>query len=633
MKAIILILMSFLMITVSGQDTVIELSQVQISALRLNSFTTGLKTLSLDSLTLQTLKFDNLDEIISRETPIYIKSYGQGGLATISFRGTEATHTGVYWNGIQLNPPNIRQFDMSLAQGAYFNTVQILSGGSGSLFGSGNIGGSIHLNNEPVFNDGLTISAGLIAGSYSDYGLSARLAASGKKFYNSTSLLYKSSINDFPYENLEGNEVKQLNAAYLHYGLMQDLFWHFHTHWLAGISIWVQSNSREIPSTMVSKPSEASQDDQSIKSIVSLKNFHRLGYSAVKLAYFHDYLHYLDPLSLIESDQDSKVNTDKIIAEIQDNRQVFSNTSLNTGASFSYEAGKSNNYEGFVDQNQLGFFASLLQNIPSLNWQVNLNLRQDLVEGYSTPFTPALGLEGKIWNFLFAKANVSRNFRIPSFNELYWEPYGNKGLEPEKSWNEEASLVVKIDKSIGKHSSEFTATIYNSNVDDWIVWIPSGSFWQPENIRKVWSRGFEFNGQISIQLKKFHIRLTEGYTYARSTSEKKLYSNDNSYQKQLIYVPEHRMFCNLYLAYMGFSLNYNFNFTGLRFTSSDNTETLPSFSLHNMVFVKEFRIQQTSINVQFDIDNLLNEEYQAIAYYPMPGRSYKISVNFKFKSK
>jgi len=248
---------------------------------------------------------------------------------------------------------------MSLAQGAYFNTVQILSGGSGSLFGSGNIGGSIHLNNEPVFNDGLTISAGLIAGSFDDYGLSARLAASGKKFYSSTSLLYKSSINDFPYENLEGDNVKQQNAAYRHYGLMQDLYWHFNTQWLAGISIWVQSNSREIPSTMVSKPSEASQDDQSIKSIVSLKNFHRIGYSAVKLAYFHDYLHYLDPVSLIEGDQDSKVSTDKIIAEIQDNRQVFSNTSLNTGASFSYEAGKSNNYEGFVDQNQLGFFVSL----------------------------------------------------------------------------------------------------------------------------------------------------------------------------------------------------------------------------------------------------------------------------------
>ncbi len=132
---------------------------------------------------------------------------------------------------------------------------------------------------------------------------------------------------------------------------------------------------------MVSKPSEATQEDQSVKSILSLKNFHQKGYSSLKLAFFHDDLHYQDPVSQVESDKDSKVKTDKFIAEIQDNRRVFSNTSLNTGTSFSYEAGNSNNYDGFVGQNQLGFFASLLQLFPSLQWQVNLNLRQDLMEG------------------------------------------------------------------------------------------------------------------------------------------------------------------------------------------------------------------------------------------------------------
>ncbi len=94
MKVSLVILLSLIVIVVSGQDTIVELSQVQISASRLNTFTTGLKTLSIDSLTLETSKFDNLDEILGRETPLYIKSYGQGGLATIAFRGTAATHTG-----------------------------------------------------------------------------------------------------------------------------------------------------------------------------------------------------------------------------------------------------------------------------------------------------------------------------------------------------------------------------------------------------------------------------------------------------------------------------------------------------------------------------------------------------------
>jgi vitamin B12 transporter len=632
MKTCLFIGFSMIMLTVAGQDTVVELSQVQISASRLNTFSTGLKTIAMDSMTLEARKFDNLDEIIARETPLYIKSYGQGSLATIAFRGTAATHTGIYWNGIQLNPPNIRQFDLSLAPAAYFNSIQILSGGSGSLFGSGNIGGSIHLNNEPVFNEGLSALASMSAGSFNDYGALAKVTESGKKFYGSTALLYKISENDFPYQNLNGEKVTQQNAAYEHYGLMQDLYWQFHKKWLAGASIWAQSNSREIPATMVSKPSAASQDDQSLKSILSIKNFHKNGYSSLKLAYFRDYLHYQDPDSQIGSDKDSKVETDKVIAEIQDNRQLFTNTSLNTGVNFSYEAGESNNYDGFVSQNQVGFFISMLQYLPALQWRVNLNLRQDLIEGYAVPFTPALGLEGKIWKFLYGKANFSRNFRIPSFNELYWKPYGNSDLEPEKSWNEESSLIAKIGKTNDRHSSEFTATIYNSNVNNWIVWIPEGSNWYPENIRNVWSRGFEFTGTSLMQIKRFTIKLNEGYTYARSTNENKVYSNDNSYKKQLIYIPVHRVFVNLFLSSRDYQLIYNFTLTGQRYTTSDNNQSLPWYSLHNLTIGKEFKIKKNAVSLQVDINNLWNENYQAIEYYPMPGRSYKVSVNYKFNS-
>ncbi len=632
MKGYLLIGFSLMILTVSGQDTVVELSQVQISASRLNTFSTGLKIISIDNMTLETKKFDNLDEIISRETPLYIKSYGQGGLATIAFRGTAATHTGIYWNGIQLNPPNIRQFDLSLAPAAYFNSIQILSGGSGSLFGSGNIGGSIHLNNETEFGKGLTVGAGLFAGSFQDYGILAKATASGEKFYSSTTLLYKTSENDFPYTNLSGEKVRQQNASYQHYGLMQDLYWQIHSKWLVGASVWMQSNEREIPATMVSKPSLASQEDQSLKSIFSLKNIHRKGYSSMKLALFHDNLHYQDPESLIENDRDSKIITDKYLTEFIDNRQLFSNTSLNTGINYSHEVGESNNYNGRVSQNQFGLFASLLQYFPKIQWRVNLNLRQDLIEDYAVPFTPALGLEGRIWKFLFGKVNFSRNFRIPSFNELYWIPYGNTELEPEKSWNEEASLVARIGKKTDKHSSEFTATFFNSNVTNWIIWVPSGNNWQPENIREVWSRGFEFTGNSLIQIKRFVMKVNEGYTYARSTNENKVYSSDNSYKKQLIYIPVHRLFLNLNLSGYNFLFNYNFTLTGQRYTTSDNKQSLPWYSLHNLTLVKNFNIQKEIIGIQFDINNLWNENYQAIEYYPMPGRSYKVSVNFKFNS-
>ena len=106
---------------------------------------------------------------------------------------------------------------------------------------------------------------------------------------------------------------------------------------------------------MVSKPSEATQEDQSAKSIVSLKNFHRLGIFIGKAGIISRRSALPGSGEPVESDKDSKVKTDKFIAEIQDNRRVFSNTSLNTATSFSYEAGNSNNYDGFVSRTSLDF--------------------------------------------------------------------------------------------------------------------------------------------------------------------------------------------------------------------------------------------------------------------------------------
>ncbi len=457
-------------------DTVIHLNQVQITASRLNGNTSGLKIISIDSLALASGKFSNLDEIISRKTPVYIKSYGQGGLATIAFRGTAATHTGVYWNGIQLNPPNAGLFDLSLAPTAWFNSVQILSGGSASAFGSGNIGGSIFLGNEPKFGEGLNLNAAISAGSFNNYGAFANAEVSGKKFYSSTGLLYRFAENDFPYQNLDGEESFQKNAACNNYGIMQDLYWKLNEKWLTGISLWLQSNDREIPATLVSKESIASQEDESARSVLSVRNLYNKGYATFKLAYFHDFLHYMDPSSLLESDRDSRVTTNKITAEVLDNRKLLKNTYINTGVYFTYESGKSNNYEADVSRNQAGLFASAMQNIPAIQWQVKLIFRQDFFEGYSGPFTPALELEGKIWKFLSGRATISKNFRIPSFNEMYWEPYGNEDLEPERSWNEEAGLTAEIGRPTGHHSSEFSITGYNSNVNEWILWIPTGNF-------------------------------------------------------------------------------------------------------------------------------------------------------------
>ena len=174
-------------------DSVYELSQVQVSSDRINDFSTGLKIQKFDSLTLKLNQNENLGELLSRQCPLYIKSYGQGSLATISFRGTSAAHTGIYWNGFNLNPPNIGSTDLSIIPVSYFNSVNVLYGPSGSLFGSGNIGGNIQLKNNPDFNKRKSVYINLSAGSFCTYTVNGTVQLSNDKRWSSTGFTYKNA--------------------------------------------------------------------------------------------------------------------------------------------------------------------------------------------------------------------------------------------------------------------------------------------------------------------------------------------------------------------------------------------------------------------------------------------------------
>ena len=87
---------------------------------------------------------NNLAGLVSRLSSLYIKSYG--ALATPSFRGTTSSHTLVLWNGIPINSNANGLADFSSIYPFNFSNIKLYHGGNSSVFGSGAIGGSIHLN-------------------------------------------------------------------------------------------------------------------------------------------------------------------------------------------------------------------------------------------------------------------------------------------------------------------------------------------------------------------------------------------------------------------------------------------------------------------------------------------------------
>jgi len=136
MKKLLLFLFLCVVTAVQAQlkpDSVHSLSPVSICATRLKDFSIGMKVDHLDSLTLSRFQWASLGELLGTHTSLFLKTYGEGSLTTVSFRGTSASHTGVLWNGFSINSPNIDQTDLSLIPVYFFNSVEILHGGASSL--------------------------------------------------------------------------------------------------------------------------------------------------------------------------------------------------------------------------------------------------------------------------------------------------------------------------------------------------------------------------------------------------------------------------------------------------------------------------------------------------------------------
>ena len=138
--------------------------------------------------------------------------------------------------------------------------------------------------------------------------------------------------------------------------------------------------------------------------------------------------------------------------------------------------------------------SSLLSLNKQLAGRINLNLmiRQDMIDNKFIAPIPYLGFDLRLMkdDRLVLKGNVAGNYHHPSLNDLYWEPGGNPDLLPEKGYSYELGLQYRSVFAGNILESGFTA--YRSDIQDWIIWIPSfRGYWEPQNIDRVLSQGIE----------------------------------------------------------------------------------------------------------------------------------------------
>jgi iron complex outermembrane receptor protein len=250
----------------------------------------------------------------------------------------------------------------------------------------------------------------------------------------------------------------------------------------------------------------------------------------------------------------------------------------------------------------------------------DLSLRKELNSDYYTPVVFAVNGKYNILDWYAINLNTSKNFRVPTFNDLYWVGAGAAGNEDVLP---ETSYQVELGQNFGLKSLKFNLTGYSIWSDDLIQWRPdSMGIWTPVNVNRAMQYGLELQADMDRKFGNHHLLWKNSYAYTRSM--------DRETEYDLIYVPKHKFNSNLAYEYKKWGGTYQFLYTGPVFITTDNSEELSGYTVSNIGLFRNLKVKKLDFHFALDINNLFNANYQSVAYRPMPNRSFQLQVTTKF---
>lgn len=175
-------------------------------------------------------------------------------------------------------------------------------------------------------------------------------------------------------------------------------------------------------------------------------------------------------------------------------------------------------------------------------------------------------------------------------------------------------------------------TAFNKEVNNWIAWTPHGILWTPSNIKmfiRTEQKAIYFSKEIPEN--RISFQCFYGYTISETTSSELAF--DASVGKQLIYVPLHKVGGVISVSYKNSVFTFNQNYTGIRFSSTDNLHYLDAYNKASVQLDQKLKIQNTILSMFIRVDNLFDTDYQSVLNRPEPLRNYSFGINITYIQK
>lgn len=596
-----------------------ELQEVAVSAPRwdprLESASSELDTLS----SLPALA-GNAADVLKHESSIYLRSYGPGLASTITRHGFSPSQGVVFWNGVPLNSPALGLTDLSTIPTNPGSQLILDPAANGSAFGSGYMGGGVHLySNRP--DTGWTFT------SYSDYqsiGLwreNASVSFANSSTYHQAALSHVSGALDFDYIDLYGSQRARLGAGqrlqnFTYTGGMESS----RSQWNWGF--WGQILDRGIPRSISESYTEgARQLDDATRSFLSYS------YSTEKSLFRAQVSHTWEDQRYISNVVSDTNIAQAVYTDLLYKKQLSDKWHIRATLhhAYQYVRGTSKDSSGV---HRLGGAVHVTYS-PSEFLKLNGGARADYQRAFA-PLVPFLSASTS-WADWTLTAQYNAHYRFPTLNDLYWNPGGNPDLLPERG----NALRLTVAKVIQRGSSryQFEGYVYANTTNEYILWVPTGAYFEPRNVRSVQSSGGRMSARWDARWATVRTGLSASYSFTKSIVQESSRPNDPALGNQLIYTPQHKANGQFDVLWSGLQFWNRINYLGTVFTTTDNNMNyaLNPFATWDFGLSYSLPWKKFFFDAGLGVMNALDVDYAYQRFYPMPGRYYQISITIEFQ--
>jgi iron complex outermembrane receptor protein len=608
-------------------DSIQQLSTIDIFQSKKSLENTGFNVYHPDSTLIHNCILSSSNEWLMKSNVAYVKSYGPGNITSLSIRGGTAQQSLVLWNGININNAMLGQSDVSLLTNLPDQEIELIRGGSGAIFGSGAMAGVLAVSQIIKYNQGLKTNAAFVKGTLNDNQFYIKTSYSTKKIATDISFFQNESFNTFYYTNdVNSNKIKNINAYSKQNAGTFNVQFKLNEKSEIIINAWIQRATRFLPDYIVINRKENLQQDKTLR--ISAQIIRKIKNTELKFqqAILNDEISFFHRLLKLEAISSVQTLVSQIDLPLKIKNYHFLHININDYYSRAFAP---NLYTNAI-QNRLAINFNYQYKTNNKLLKPIFNLRQEFVSGGEMPLSGGIGLESEIKSFLDLFLNASRLYRVPTLNDLYWNPGGNEKLLSEKGYGGEFGINLK--PKIKLFNIQFKNSIYYRDIQNWISWQPGASgIWQAKNFGRVITQGFESEFKMSYKLKKLKLDGFIFYQYNLTMNAFRKSAMDESYEKQVLYSPLYSGSARYNIEYKMLQLAYGHTYTGYRYTSSDNYQFINPFEFAYCEISYSYNVyKKMMLRIFGVVNNLLNENYQMVKNYPQPGRNYKIGIQLKF---